>query len=170
MIKGVWLLLLLTSSSVYAAPTIFGMTLGEMSEKELKAKYNVNLTGKNKYSEGNMYSVPVSSINFEGLQEVTAIFSSDGKLLAVLTSFPKDKFDYLKNTLGGKYKLVSKQIPFVGNKKATFRDGVTEISLNAPHLSFTMSMNYINDDLMKAFNSKSQSEAKEKQQNEASQL
>lgn len=158
------------SSSVLADPAIFGMELGEMTEKDLKSKYSVNHTGTNKYSNGNMYSVPVSSINFEGLREVTTIFNTDGKLVAVLTSLPKNKFDYLNKTLGGKYKLVSQKIPFVGSKKATYRDGKTEITLNAPHMGFDMSMNYVNDDLMQAFNRQSQAETRKKQQSESSQL
>lgn len=168
--KGIALALAMLSSSVFADPTIFGMELGKMTEKDLKAMYNVNHTGTNKYSNGNMYSVPVSSINFEGLKEVTTIFSTDGKLVAVLTSLPKSKFDYLNKTLGGKYKLVSQKIPFVGDKKASYRDGATEITLDAPHMGFVMSMNYIRDDLMQAFDRQSQAEAQKKQQNEASQL
>lgn len=168
--KGIALALAMLSSSIFADPAIFGMELGKMTEKDLKAMYNVNHTGINKYSNGNMYSVPVSSINFEGLKEVTTIFSTDGKLVAVLTSLPKSKFDYLNKTLGGKYKLVSQKIPFVGDKKASYRDGATEITLDAPHMGFVMSMNYIRDDLMQAFNRQSQAEAQKKQQNEASQL
>ena len=141
-----------------------------MTEKELKAKYNVSHTGTNKYSSGNMYSVPTSSIDFQGLKEVTTIFSTSGKLVAVLTTLPKSKFDYLNQALSGKYKLVNQQIPFVGNKSATYRDGSTEITLEAPHMSFDMSMNYINDDLMRAYKQQSEAEARQKQKSEASQL
>ncbi|OOE49069.1 hypothetical protein BZG12_16260 [Salinivibrio kushneri] len=146
------------------------MELGAMKEKDLKAKYNVTHTGTNKYSSGNMYSIPVSSIDFQGLKEVTTIFSSDGKLVGVLTTLPKNKFDYLNKALSGKYKLVNQKIPFVGNKAATYRDGATEITLEAPHMSFDMSMNYINDELMRAFKQQSEAEARQKQKNEASQL
>lgn len=168
--KGIALAISLFSSSVFADPTIFGMELGKMTEKDLKAKYNVSHTGTNKYSSGNMYSVPTSSIDFQGLKEVTTIFSTEGKLVAVLTTLPKSKFDYLNQALSGKYKLVNQQIPFVGNKSATYRDGATEITLEAPHMSFDMSMNYINDDLMRAFKQQSEAEARQKKQNEASQL
>ncbi|TLM73182.1 hypothetical protein ACONUD_07470 [Microbulbifer harenosus] len=141
-----------------------------MTESELKEMYQVSHTGTNKYSNGNMYSIPVSGIDFEGLQEVTAIFSRDGKLIGVLTKLPKRKFDYLNKVIAGKYRLVNQQIPFVGNKSATYRDGATEIMLEAPHMSFEMSMNYINDELMRAFNSQSEAEARQKERNEASQL
>lgn len=101
---------------------------------------------------------------------MTIIFDTTGLLIAVITTLPKSKFDYLNQTLGGKYKRVSQNIPFVGNKSVTYRDGGTEITLEAPHMSFEMSMNYIRDDLMRAFNQQSEAEKRQKQQSEASQL
>lgn len=58
----------------------------------------------------------------------------------------------------------------MGNKKATYRDGATEISLDAPHMSSYMSMSYVNNDLMQAFNQRSQAEIRQNQQSEGSQL
>ena len=168
--KAITLYLMILSYSAFADPTIFGMELGKTTEKDLKSIYNVSHTGINKYSNGNMYSVPVASIDFDGLKEVTTIFSMDGNLVAVVTKLQKGKFDYLHKLLGDKYKLVSQQIAFVGDKKATYRDGATEISLDEPHMSFDMSMSYINDDLMQAFNQKSQAEIRQNQQSEGSQL
>lgn len=104
------------------------------------------------------------------MQEVTTIFDESGVLVAVLTTLPKSKFDYLHKTLGSKYKRVSQNIPYVGNKSATYRDGETEITLEAPHMSFAMTMNYIRDDFMLTFNQQSEAEKRQKQQNEASQL
>ncbi|AGH81187.1 hypothetical protein PCNPT3_06235 [Psychromonas sp. CNPT3] len=168
--KIIALTLLLLSSSVFANTTIFGMELGVMSEKNLKSKYNVRHTGTNKYTNGNMYSIPVSSIKFSDLKEVIVIFSANGKLEAVLTTFPKNKFNYLNSSIGKKYKLISQRIPFVGNKKVTYRDGSIEITLEAPHMNFNMSMNYISDNFTQAFNRKSRAETREKQESESSQL
>lgn len=168
--KGIALAISLFSSAAFADPAIFNMELGKTTEAQLKSMYNVQHTGTNKYSDGNMYSVPASAINFDGLQKVTTIFDTSGVLIAVLTTLPKSKFDYLNQTLGGKYKRVNQNIPFVGNKSATYRDGGTEITLEAPHMSFEMSMNYIRDDLKQAFNQQSEAEKRQKQQSEASQL
>lgn len=168
--KGIALAVSLFSSFTFADPTVFKMELGKTTEEQLKSLYKIQHTGINKYSNGNMYSVPASSINFEGLQEITAIFDKKGVLLAVLTTLPKSKFNYLNQTLGGKYKRVSQNIPFVGNKSAIYRDGDTEITLKAPHMSFQMSMNYMRDDLIRAFNQQSEAERQQKQQSEASQL
>ncbi|NAW67161.1 hypothetical protein, partial [Photobacterium halotolerans] len=123
------ILLSVFHTPVFANPTIFGLTIGQTAESDLKAKYNVQQTGQNKYSMGNMYRISSQAISFEGLQNVTAIFNQSGKLVAVLTDFPKSKFDYLNQTVGKKYTLISQQIPFVGNKSATYRDGDTEITL-----------------------------------------
>lgn len=168
--KAIVLGVSLFSSLAFADPTIFNMELGKTTETQLKSIYNVQYTGANKYSNGNMYSVPTSAINFDGLKEVTTIFDTNGVLVAVLTTLPKSKFDYLNQTLGGKYKRVSQNIPFVGDKSAKYRDGGTEITLEAPHMSFEMSMNYIRDDLLRAFNKQSEAEKRQKQQSEASQL
>lgn len=158
------------SSILFADPVIFGMELGKTTESEIKSSYAASYQGMNKYSQGNMYSIPTSKIDFDGLQEVTTVFNQKGELIAVLTTLPKSKFDYIKNALDGKYKRVSQKIPFVGNKSVTYRDGSTEIELNAPHMSFEMSMNYIQDELMTSFNRQSKAEEEQKRSRDASQL
>jgi hypothetical protein len=98
--KEIALALAVISSTASADPTVFGMEMGKMTEQDLMAMYNVKHEGKNKYSNGNMYSVPASSIDFDGLKEVTTIFNPEGTLVAVLTTLPKTKFDYLNKALG----------------------------------------------------------------------
>ena len=88
----------------------------------------------------------------------------------MLTTLPKSKFEYLHGTLGKKYTLLNQNIPFVGDKSASYKNGLTKITLDAPHMSFEMSMNYIRDDLMKKFNQESEEEKQKKRSNEASQL
>lgn len=158
------------STATFANPSVFGMEIGSTTETQLKSRYNVERTGVNKYTDGNMYSVPPSAIEFEGLQEVTVIFSDSGVLMGVLSTFPKSRFDYLKGVLDKKYERVSQEIPFVGNKAAAYRQDSTEIKLDAPHMSFTMSMHYLHDDLIRAFEQVSASERRQREQSEASQL
>jgi hypothetical protein len=162
--------LLLSSATAWADPAPFGLEIGKTTIKEMKEKYKTTSAGQNKYSGGDMYSIDPSQIDFEGLQEVTTIFSKEGQLLAVLTQLPKDKFEYLYESMGKKYKLVSKEIPFVGNKSAKFINGNTEITLDAPHLSFEMKMNYISKDLQKAFEAQRATENANKKSKESSQL
>lgn len=169
--KKIILTALLTLPMVASAdPAPFGLEIGKATIKDVKAQYGVKNAGVNKYSGGEMYDLDVSKIDFEGLKKATVIFSQDGKLLAVLTTLPKNKFDYLLNGLGNKYQVVSKQIPHVGNKSAKLVNGNTEILLDAPHMSFEMEMNYINKDLWKSYKVQSNNEQQQKQKNEHSQL
>src|SRR3990167_10281849 len=89
--KGIALAISLFSSIAFADPTIFNMELGKTTESHLKSMYNVQHTGTNKYSNGNMYSVPASDINFDGLQKITTIFDTKGVLIAVLTTLPRSE-------------------------------------------------------------------------------
>ncbi|HCZ9272891.1 TPA: hypothetical protein O4G62_004493 [Vibrio alginolyticus] len=168
--KTLIFVLLFICQSVYANPTVFGLTIGETTIEQLKSKYSVSHQGINKYSQGDMYQIPRNQIQFEGINDVTVIFSRSNKLIAVLAELPKSKFDYLNGTLGKKYQLVNQKLPFVGNKSAAYRDGETEITLEAPHMSFQLSMNYIHSDFLKAFNTQSEKEKKKKQQQESSML
>lgn len=146
------------------------MKLGKTTESELSDMYNVTHTGINRYSDGSMYAIPTSAINFEGLKNVTAIFDTDSTLVAVLTEFHKNKFNYLYETLNKKYQRISQTIPHVGNKKAEHRDGGTIITLDAPHMSFQMSMSYARADFIEKFKQQSAAEKRQKQKNEASKL
>ena len=123
------------------------MEIGTATIKDVKSKYKANKKGINKYNNGEMYEL--SGIDFDGLQKVTVIFNTTGKLVALLATLPKNKFNYIFNSLSNKYKLVSKNIPFVGNKNVKLIDGDTEITLDAPHMGFKMSMDYISKDLLK---------------------
>ncbi len=162
--------LILFSSTAYADPTIFNMELGKTTEAEVKEMYPVENNGVNRYSDGNQYLIPVSKIEFDGLKRVSVIFDDKGILVAVLTTLPNTKFDYLNGILAKKYQLVKKEIPFVGTKLVTFKDGDSKIELNSPHLDFDMYMDYIRNDFLKIYEQKKQEEKNQKTKNEASQL
>ncbi|MCG3727728.1 hypothetical protein ACXHQN_16760 [Vibrio cincinnatiensis] len=168
--KKILFSLLFICNSVFANPTVFGLTIGETTVEQLKNTYHVSLKGINKYSQGEMYQIPQSQIQFEGISDVTTIFNRSNKLVAVLAELPKSKFDYLNETLAKKYQLVNQKLPFVGNKFVTYRSGDAEITLNAPHMGFQLSMNYIHTDLLKSFNSQSEREQEKKRQQESSML
>ena len=168
--KSLLIALSLASTLSIADPSPFGLEIGKASIQDVKGKYSLTSAGINKYSQGKMYEMNPSELNFQGIQSATLIFSTDEKLLAVLTKMSKHKFDYVYNGLKKKYHLTSKQIPFVGNKKVKFVDGNTEITLNAPHMSFEMDMNYINNDLWSTYQKTSKAEKNNKTKQEQSQL
>lgn len=163
-------MLLVAPMMAWANPAPFGLELGTATVKAVQSKYQLTSAGTNAYSKGPMYDMDTSQLHFEGLQAIKLVFGSEGKLQAVLATFGKYKFDELLKMLGGKYKLVSKQIPFVGNKSARFVDGDTDIILSAPHMSFKLTLNYVQDSLLKKFNKQSDTEQRHKKSHEKSLL
>lgn len=170
MISKIFIALILFSVAAFANPSPFGLQIGKATVSEVKAKYSTQHKGVNKYSNGDMYDLDVSELSFDGLDSAMVVFDSNGKLQAVLCSLSKDKFQYLFGSLKKKYKLVHSNIPFVGDTSAKFMDGNTEITLNAPHMSFQMDMNYVDKNLVKKFKQESANEEQRKKNNESSQL
>lgn len=154
----------------YANPAPFGLEIGKTTPDMLQKEYRAEQIGINQYSSGPMYSVSPSEVGFEGLKELTLIFSRDHRLHGVLATLPKNRFDRLYEMLRGKYQLVSKDIPFVGSKSVEFRDGQTEVRLNAPHMSFEMTMHYLHEDLLASFERQRTKEQQAKRQRESGQL
>ncbi|MGC9386264.1 MAG: hypothetical protein ACP5D0_04925 [Hydrogenovibrio sp.] len=174
--KGVLLGLTLTgvvltaSKPAVADPAPFGLEVGQATISQMQEKYTARETGINSYSHGKMYELPTRQLGVSELKEATAIFDVQGKLVAILLTLPKHKFDSTLSALKQKYRLIEQQIPFVGNKKAVLKDGDTEITLTAPHMSFEMELNYINNDFYQAYLKKSREEKAAKRAQEASQL
>ena len=162
--------LTLSATLSWAAPAPFGLEIGKATVADVKAAYPVQSAGTNAYSGGEMYQIDVSRIEFDGLKAVLAIFGKDGSLQAVSATLDKNRFDAVNQSLAGKYKVVSKQLPFVGDKRVVYADGQTEIELNAPHMSFQMEMVYATKSLLKAFKQQRSDDKKNKAKNEAAQL
>lgn len=161
---------LLIMTLLHADPAPFGLEIGKASVADVKAKYSTKYTGINKYSNGEVYDLDVSELSFEGLESATLIFGDNGKLQAVLCTLPKEKFNYLFTTMKSKYKLLNSNIPFVGDTSAKFVNGNTEVTLNAPHMSFQMDMAYIDKTLVKKFKQQSSNDEQKKKSKEAAQL
>lgn len=164
------ILIICLSLSVSADPSPFGLEIGKATVNDLKKKYKYKFANKNLYSGGDMYSIDVNSIGIEGLQKATAIFSKDETLLAIFTTFPKHKFEYLYGMLSKKYKLQNKNIPFVGNRSAKFVEGRSTILIDSPHLSFDLSMNYIDNNFIKTYLEKSNKDQQRKKKSDGSKL
>jgi hypothetical protein len=165
-----FLLLLLFECVLLADPSPFGLEIRKVTIEEAKAKYSIEYTGVNEWNNGEMYTIDSKDLEFEGLESVTLIFGEDQKLQAVLTTLSKDRFDALFASLKKKYKLISSSIPFVGDASAKFTNGNTEISLNAPHMSFEMEMNYMDKCFIQKYKNKSSKKKQLKTSSEESQL
>ncbi len=159
------------SLNLSADPAPFGLEIGKASLTDIKKKYSIQHTGKNKYTGGDMYSLNPDELGIEGLRSVTAILNKGNKLAAILTTFPKKKFKFLFNTMKQKkYKLTKKNTPFVGDTSAEFKHGRTIIILDAPHLSFQMDLSYIDYNTYKAFKNAQRKETQQKKRAEQSKL
>ena len=151
------------SSVAIADATVLGLKMGEASVTDVKNKYSGSETGVNSWSNGIMYQIDTSNIPLEGLKEALAIFNPDGKLVCINMVLNKSRFDEMHKQLRKKYKVVKTQIPFVGYSYAHYKDGKTLIiELDAPHLSFDMTLTYMQKSFKDAYLSglKKQNEAK----------
>ncbi|MBN3495723.1 hypothetical protein [Vibrio neptunius] len=168
--QGLAIALLMICSQAFAEPSIFGMEIGSMTESQLQSQYKVEPLVTNRYTQGNMYSVPVESIDFDGLKSLEVTFSKEGTLLVVLAKLPQAKFDYINGMLKKKYTLVRETIPYVGNKEVVYRESETLIILLAPHLSSEMTMIYTNEALYNEVQRQRDAAERQTQKSEASQL
>lgn len=161
---------LLVSAAAWADPSPFGLEIGKATITQMQSKYKAEFNGYNHYSNGKMFKLETGQLGLNGLTDALAIFDTSEKLVAVLLTLPKHRFDAMFSSLNSKYVLQSKQIPFVGNKKAVWKDGKTEVTLDAPHMSFDMSLNYINQAFYKRYLNQSSKEREQAKQKESSQL
>ncbi|WFE68502.1 hypothetical protein P8S54_09865 [Thiomicrospira sp. R3] len=155
---------------VFANPSPFGLTLEKTTVAEMQAKYSAQPTGTNRYSNGPMFELTPGQLGVDGMKSALVIFDQNNTLVGVLTTFPKHRFDSLHGLLRGLYNVESSQIPFVGDKRVVLREGSTRITLDAPHLSFDLEMNYIADRLQQRFEAEQRREQEEKRKREAGNL
>ncbi|WP_447874187.1 hypothetical protein [Serratia fonticola] len=171
LISSAVLVALLSPLSVLADTTVFGLTLGKTTENELKIKYrDAEEFGVNKWTEGIMYDVPVSSIDFEGVKKLNVVLDDDKHVTAVFVTFNQNKFNFVNSSLAKKYKLVKKDIPFVGNKYARYRNDNDVVNVIAPHMSFDMRVEYIEKETEAAMDKVMEARQDKKKEVESSQL
>lgn len=165
------LLLSFIVTTINADPAPFGLEINKATVSDVKKKYKTQHSGENKYTGGDMYYLDTSAIGIEGLQSVNTIFDKENKLVAVMTTFQKSKFNFLLNTMKQKkYKLLEKSIPFVGDKTARFIHGKTLVLLDAPHLSFKMTLYYFDNNTYKDFKNKQRENYQQNKRAEQSKL
>lgn len=153
------------NTSMAKNPSPLGIEIGNTTLDQVKNKYTCINTGINKFSLGPMCNLDVTQLNIEGLKKATVIADRKGTVVALILTFPKYKFNELFNTLSSKYTLLYKEIPFVGNKYAKFRYGNTIIQLDAPHLSFDLTLTYTLNSFLKEYYKAREKEEKQKKQN-----
>lgn len=167
---AVFLFCIMNCCSSFAEPDPFGIEINRSTYEDVRQKYSGRDAGINKYSQGRMYDINCSQIDIDGLKSIRVIFHKNDKLLAVITKFDKDKYQSLMDSLSKKYKLISKQDAFVGNKYAKFKTDNTIIDLDSPHMSFELSLSYVHNDFEKLYLDTIQQEKEEAQRNQTNAL
>ncbi|PHV08311.1 hypothetical protein CSQ96_06515 [Janthinobacterium sp. BJB412] len=157
---------------VHPQVQVLGVEIGSSSSQQVRAQLakqtKVHDVGINMYTGGVQFKTDGVGYGIDNLSEVVYVFDREEKLGAVFMRFEKQRFDEIFSFLAGKYKVVGKTRPFVGDKAAQFKAKGVTILLIAPHLSFAMDALYIRDDMYQRFNVQTEQEMREKQSIEKS--
>ncbi|MBW7925690.1 MAG: hypothetical protein H3C59_13245 [Burkholderiaceae bacterium] len=164
---------LLFSIATNAGTQVLGFEIGvsthELVQTALKRKTIIRevAVDQNRF-DGSILATNGESYEIEGLLEVFYIFDRDKRLAAITMVMNTYKFDAVFQALSAKYRVLSKDIPFVGSKSARFEgsdDGV--IVLNAPHLGHVMNVTYTDRGFEEAVVGKMKKESDERRRREA---
>jgi hypothetical protein len=148
-----------------AAP--LGMEIGVATYAQVKERIGkltaLEETGTNKYSGGQMLAGKGQGLEVEGLKDITFIFDRAGSLQGVLMTLEKS-FRATYEKLRKKYKVTSQRIPFVGDAEARFAAGDSVIVLDAPHMSFEMTLSYLSQTFLASFQARAASDRAKREQ------
>lgn len=168
-------LLLLAAPAAHAADPVgpfgLGVNVSKLADTQRAlAPAKPQDGGTNKYTGGAMLKSGGEGLGVEGLRSLVAIHDASGLLRVVIMDIGNSRFDAVFRHLSGKYKLVRKQIPFVGDRYAEFQAGNGLVTVEAPHMSFDMTVMYIDQATFKAFKAQNAAEQSRKSQKESSQF
>ena len=159
---------LFTSEANAVAP--YEMEIGVMTEAELKDKYPVVDQGISDWVGGPVYTIDPEHLNATGIDQATVILNREFIVVAVILDLPKSSFERYHSYTAEKYNLISKDLPFVGDQKAYYSDGTSQIWLEAPHMGFGMQIKFLDETFIEAFNAGKKTKLKELEMNEKTDL
>lgn len=156
---------------VQAGTTALGFEIGTTTVEQFKSalpkKTKMVDQGPNTMSNGDQYQVEGAPFELDGLRDVTVVFDAQKKLAAIFLNMDKSRFDSVFAAVSKKYTVSVQQRPFVGNKYARFNTPDSVIEINAPHLSFDMSVQYMRNDMFRKATAEVAAEAAAKKKREA---
>lgn len=162
------------SLAAFAGTPVLGVEVGTSTVAQVRDALPdpalASKNGINKYSNGPMLSVPGTAWDITGLQKVLFIFDQQEVLTGVLMTMNKSRFVPVFDAISAKYKLVKQRRPFVGDQYARFNAGDTVIELDAPHMSFEMTVTYLTKTFKRNYEETSAAEAKADKARQASQF
>lgn len=141
------LLLAAAKPAVANTAQMLGYTIGQSTYAEVKHSLQQRDAsprdkGTSSHAGGPMLEASGRSLGVEGLHGAFIIFDAESRLAGGLLTLNKSRYDAVVQTLKKKYTLVREIRPFVGNRLAEFRADGAYITVDAPHLSFEMTVLY----------------------------
>lgn len=139
-------------------------------QRDLGSRARLQDIGPSRVSEGHQLTSDGVGLEIEGLKDIAFVFDKNDKLDAVLMTFPKDSFKETLRMLSGKYKAVDRRVPYVGNAYVKLKQGNSIIELEAPHMSFEMTLCYMTDSIYARWKKKAADDDAAKAKKQASKL
>ncbi|HYG87219.1 MAG TPA: hypothetical protein VD978_13255 [Azospirillum sp.] len=170
------LLLVFFASSATAdnMPKPLGIPLGATVDEAqaVLADSPMSETGISTYTKGPIFTVSGVGLNVQDLQQVTLIFDKERRLAALQMTmsaggFGKPGYDRVLGYLKSQYPLKSNANPSVGNKFSLFETKDARVELDAPHMSFDMTVTYMTKAFHRVFIQTTNAEKKAKNQSES---
>lgn len=135
------------SSNAYPAPEPFGIKLKKDTLKDVKKRYTIIKSAKNINNGFYNNYLDIKNFKIDTLSKFVVISNNDQVIEGVVLSLSKNKFDQIYETLSDKYETLSSTIPFVGDKYIKFQDDECYVIIDAPHMSFIMTVTYTTKNL-----------------------
>jgi len=120
-----------------------GIEIGKATLDEIKSKYSIIKKEKTIYANGISYYLSPKNLPLDNIKQSFVLIDSNN--ISQLLNFAVDKsaFESFYESLSQKYKLISKDTPFVGDKLARFQADNAIIILYAPHMSMDLQVTYV---------------------------
>lgn len=163
-------LIALFFSSVALAAEPFGLKIGEMTLTEFDETQEAQDGGLNRWSGGPMRIIEPDTLPIKGAENALAIFDENKILVGLIVTLQKSRFDEINQMASTNYDLISSDVPFVGDKTVRYTDKDTEIKILAPHMSFSMELQFLHNSLISAHESGREEEKNEQAKQESSAL
>lgn len=160
---NIMMILFVLSFKSFASVSIIGIVINEDSKDDVLNKYRA-ISETDSTLTLDPKNIPLNSVS------TAIIFFKDDKVKSVLLELDANKFDYFYGLLNKKYKLIQKEIPFVGDKYASFIKDDVGIALSSPHLSFKMSLMYTDKKYYDELNREQRRQDKNKMEQDINQL
>lgn len=158
LLLGVFVLMAVFSSA-HADTTAMGLTLGKTTQQQFMKAYPTSLhEGRSKWSDGDIYSIPIRELGLEGVKSNSIIFNPSGRITAIMLELDKNRFDEVQSMLAHKYVVLNRQISFAGDKYAKYQNENDVIELDAPYLAPVMKLTYSEQIFQEAYLKKSAEE------------